>query len=207
MNLKEAFRYQNFLDKHLNEALSYLQYTPNVTSVKQEHRRKKACTDAENETVTLDTERTIQMPVNSIISFVVSLLEEKTTLSEAIQKAKAACKVDIDSSIAMNKQRQNISRVFSVMGSIKAQERTLQGTALKFNNDGNQIQYRYDIQEVSTIDFDRNVVKAKAKALLSECDIISNCIDKIMIDTVVEYDTPYDVNDSFTDVLDTFVNK
>lgn len=205
MNLKEAFRYQNFLDRISGEALQYLGYNQNVTKTTQEHLRSKANPDAENETVDTTSERRIQHPVTSIVDFVVSIVREKEFLSTAIDKAKATCGVDIDSSIATNKCKQNAVRVLSAMGNIKSTERVTRGQAYKFNNEGNQTAYQYEVKEVSTIDFDRNKVKAIAKTLIGECDDVSARIDKVMIDTVVDYNPPYDVNDTFEDVLDIFV--
>lgn len=205
MNLKEAFRYQNFLEELINETSSYLSYPGNITKTTQQHFRNKANPEAENEEIDSSTERTIAYPVNSIVDFLYATVGAKAELCNAISKAKSSCGVDIDAAIAMNKTRQRVSKVLSTMGAQKARETNREGRAYKFNGEGNQVPYIYDIKEVSTIDYDRNKVKSLSKALATVSDDVSTHIDKIMVDLTVEYDAPYDVNDSFEDVLDRFM--
>lgn len=205
MNLKEAFRYQNFLDRTIENVTDYLDNNQNVTKITQNHLRKKANQDAENENINTTSERKIQLSVNSIIDFLVSLMGEKEKLCNAISDAKGSCGIDIDSAIAINKWKQSINRTLATMGNIKPLERTVRGCGYKFNAEGNQVSYVYDIEEVSVIDFDRNKVKAIAKKLITESDEVSSNIDKIMVDTVVNYNSPYDVNDTLDDMLDEFV--
>ena len=51
MILKEAYRYQNFLDRLLSEAQSYMNSETFITNVKQIHHRKKANPAAEDEVI------------------------------------------------------------------------------------------------------------------------------------------------------------
>jgi hypothetical protein len=134
------------------------------------------------------------------------LLNQKESLSTAINKAKVTCGLDIDGSVSLNKMRQSINSVFANMANIKATEKTTNGRSYKFNVAGDQVPYTYEIKEVTTIDFDRTKVKAVAKKLIKEADEISAIIDKLMIDTEVDYEPIYDVNDSYEDVLSVFAS-
>ena len=49
MNLKEAFRYMNFLDDLLNEAIEFLSEESFVTNTKEIHLKSKVNPDAEDE--------------------------------------------------------------------------------------------------------------------------------------------------------------
>jgi hypothetical protein len=73
--------------------------------------------------------------------------------------------------------------------------------------EGNQVPYIYDVEEETKLDFDKSYVRERMKELHSECDKISAQIDKIMVDTEVDYEGPYDVNDNFEDVLIQFATK
>lgn len=205
MNLKEAFRYQNKLDAYFQSITSYLNYPTNIMETKQNHLRSKSNPEAANETINTTKDRKIVYPVNKLIDFAVHIIAEKSTLSEEIEKSKKNCGLNIDSAISLNKKKQELSRVFSNMANIKPTERTVQGRANKFNVEGNQVSYTYDIEEVSTIDFDRNKVKSLSKKYSNEADEISTQIDKIMIDCIVDFVPTYDMNDTFEDALEQFV--
>lgn len=207
MNLKESFRYQNFLESLITKANIYLTNPSNVTKIAQTHLRKKANPEAEDETIDLTSERQIQVEVNTIVDFLVHIVHEKELLSAAISSAKAACGTDIDGAVVVNKCKQQISGILSSMANIKPSERITQGKGFKFNAEGNQTQYIYDVKQVTTIDFDRNKVRGVAKKLIAESDDTSRLLDKLMVDVQVEYAAPYDVNDNFDDVLDEFVSK
>lgn len=207
MNLKEAFRYQNFLERTVEGLTAYLSSTSSVMKITQEHLRKRANAEAEDETIDTTSERRIQYPINTLVDFVVLLMAEKEKLCAAISKTKNGCGVDIDSAIAINKWKQSVSHTFAGMGNIKSQERITRGQSYKFNAEGNQVSYAYDVKEVSVIDFDRNKVKSIAKKLIAEADTTSTGIDKIMVDAVVKYDPPYDVNDTLDDMLEVFAES
>ena len=207
MNLKEAFRYQNKLDTFFQSITNYLNYSTNVMVTKQEHLRSKANPDATDETVDMTKDRKISYPVNKLIEFAVHIISEKSKLSEEIENTKKICGLNIDSAILLNKRKQELSKVFSNMANIKAVERITQGRANKFNVEGNQVSYTYDINEVSTIDFDRNKVKVLSKKYANEADEISTQIDKIMIDCEVNFTPTYDMNDTFEDALEQFAES
>lgn len=102
----------------------------------------------------------------------------------------------------MNKKKQSFVSVLNGIVNIKPSEKKTQGTDYKFNQqDGNQIRYYYNIEETTTIDFDRNDVKALIKKYNKECDDISAKLDAIEINTVVEHTQKYDISDTFEDLV------
>lgn len=202
MNLKESFRYQNFLEEKLNTVITYLGYESNVTTKKEIHNRKKANPDAEDETLENTIGRTIECPVTTLVNFVVHLIDEKQQLADAITVAKKTCNIDIDSSVSLNKRRQTVAQRFTQMCNIKTTEKVNpRAVGYKFNNEGNQVTYNYEVKEITTIDFDRDKVKAVAKNLIKKSDEISTLLDKIMIETEVVYTPLYDISDSLDDIL------
>jgi hypothetical protein len=193
------------LDDLVVKAIVYLSNHDNVTKVVQTHQRSEANPDAKNEEVDLTSSRAINIAANTLVDFLAHVVNQKSLLSEAIAKAKAACGEDIDGAIIVNKTKQRVASALSSMASIKPSERVTQGRGFKFNVEGNQTSYVYDIKQVTTIDFDRNKVRKIAKKFMTESDETSRMLDKLMVDVNVVYDAPYDINDNFDDILEEFV--
>ncbi len=63
------------------------------------------------------------------------------------------------------------------------------------------IRYRCDLKKVITINFDRNKVKKFAASLNKQADTISAELDKCLVNTEVAFEPPFDVNDTFAEVL------
>ena len=71
----------------------------------------------------------------------------------------------------------------------------------KFNQEGNQVIYHYDIDEVITIDFDRKDIKGLIKKLTKQCDELSIVLDGLLVTTEVDYTPVFDINDSLEDII------
>lgn len=202
MNLKESYRYANYLDTLLNTAYRYLQNKGFITSTKQNHLRSKANNEAIDEVIEVQKPYDVYFYPMDVIDFVVDVITEKELLADAIAKAKTGTEINIDNAIAMNKKKQAFVSVLNGIVNIKPSEKTTQGTDYKFNQqDGNQIRYYYNIEETTTIDFDRNDVKALIKKYSKECDDISSKLDSIEINTIVEHTQKYDISDTFEDLV------
>lgn len=203
MVLKEAYRYQKFLAGLIQSAEYYLYKKDFVTTVEQYHERKKSNPDAENETVQKEnpTKSSVDFSVNDLLRFIPELLEEKENLSIAINKAKNTTEIDIDASLSMNKQKQEFIRVLNDMNSKKSCEKTITGKGYKFNVNNEQVPYIYDVVEKTTIDFDRNTVKALIKKYSKETDHVSTILDRIVLTTQVDFDPKYDINDTLEELL------
>lgn len=205
MYLKEAFRYQNYLNELISATTSYLSSGQYTTKTVQEHLRKKANPDAENETIDLSAERALAYTANQMVDFLQHLIDEKQKLTKAISEAKKGCSIDIDAEVANNRIRQSVAATLSRMGNMKPSERMTRAYAYKFNAEGNQVQYAYEVKEVTTIDFDRNKVKGISKKLIQSADEASTAIDKAMVELAVDYTPNYSVNDSFEDAIEQFL--
>lgn len=203
MILKDAFRYQNYYDKLINRATSHLVLQNNITQRKQEHLRNKANPDAENEIIIekADVFENESITPMHVVNFLMSIVEEKEKLTNAIAAAKSNAKINIDASIEINKIRQTVSNVFKNMVTLKSSEKKTTGRSVMLNADKNQVPYLYDIIEVTTIDYDRNTVRALMKKLNAQSDKISADIDMANITTEVNYTPAYDIDDSFEDCI------
>ena len=203
MNLKEAFRYKNRIHRLMEEGQSILERDKNVTRVTNTALRHKVCPEAEDETTLELPETEYADQITDIAVFLMFLLEEREKLSRAIRAAKQGMAMDFDGEVSLNTRRQELAYIFRQMGEIRCSENLHPGAGIgyKFNAEGNQVSYRCDLKKVTTIHFDRNKVRAYAAALSRKADQVSAELDKCTVNTEVAYDAPFDVNDSFAEVL------
>ena len=203
MNLKEAFRYQNRIEWLMGEAKDVLGRERNVTKVENTTLRHKVNPDVEDETTVEEPETEYADQITEIAVFLMFLLDEREKLSRAIREAKKGMDMDFDGEVSLNAKRQNIAEVFRRMSEIRCSERLLPGMGVgyKFNAEGNQVSYRCDLKKVTTINFDRTKVRSYATGLSKKADQVSAELDKSMVNTDVAYEAPFDVNDTFAEVL------
>lgn len=201
MNLKEAFRYQNFLDELLGTAYSYLNNKNFVVSTVETHLKSQVNPDAKDEVIEVQKPYDVEFTPNNLIDFVVKVINEKERLSNIISDAKMRTEIDIDVAIALNKKKQGFARVLQSLSNIKSGEKVKNASDYKFNTDGNQVSYYYKINEVTQIDFNRNDVRGLYKKLLKETDEVSAKLDSILINTELDFNPSWDINDSFEECV------
>lgn len=201
MNLKEAFRYQNFLDELLGTAYSYLNNKNFVVSTVETHLKSQVNPDAKDEVIEVQKPYDVDFTPNDLIDFVVKVINEKEKLSNIISDAKMRTEIDIDVAIALNKKKQGFARVLQSLSNIKSGEKVKNASDYKFNTDGNQVSYYYKINEVTKIDFNRNDVRGLYKKLLKETDDVSTKLDSILINTELDFNPNWDINDSFEECV------
>lgn len=201
ITLKKSFELQNYLKSLFDEALSILSYSDNVTVSTQEHMRKKVYSEAEDETVIKPKYTDCDFSINDLIDFVCIVQTEMENLTTAINHAKHHDKKDFDGMITINNRKRELLRLLLNMANIKPKENILSGRSVKFNEEGNQVTYSYDIKEVTTIDFDRNKVKAIASKLRKELDETSTTIDVMQLETMVDFESKFEIGDSLEDCV------
>lgn len=202
MILKEAFRYQNYLSSLFTETVGYLSREDFITTTTQNHNRKKSNSDADDEKVVVQKPYNVEFKPNDLIDFAVKLIDEKQKLSDAITEAKKTTSFDVDAAMSMNKTKQGFIHVLRRMASIKPTESEREGVSYKFNNDGDQVSYRYPIKEIKTIDYDREDVKKLIDKYKKETDKISTERDRIDIMTEVNYKPIWEVDTPLEDIIE-----
>lgn len=203
MNLKEAFRYQNKLQWLMTEAEEILRRDRNVVKVEQTALLHKVNPDAVDETTIEPADTVYADQITDIAVLLMFLLGERERLSRAIREAKKAMDMDFDGEVSLNTRRQELASIFRNMVQLRSSETVISGGGVgyKFNAEGNQVSYRCDLKTVTTINFDRSKIRSYAAALSRKADEISADLDKRMVNTEVSYEAPFDVNDTFAEVL------
>ncbi len=203
MNLKEAFRYQNKIQQLMEEAQNILLWDKNLTRVENTALLHKVNPEAQDETTVETAACEYADNITQVVVLMMFLLDEREKLSRAIRSAKQAMELDFDGEVSLNAKRQEIAKLLRRMGQIRNGETLIPngGVGYKFNAEGNQVSYRCDLKKVTTINFDRNKVRSFAAGLGKKADRVSAELDRQMVNAEVDYEAPFDVNDTFADVL------
>ena len=207
MNLKEAFRFQNRLQAFMDEAQRILYLEENITKVEKTYLRRKVMAEAADETVLIAPECDYRDRITEMARFLLFLLEERERLFAATRKAKEALPIDMDSEVCLNAVRQSIASTFKRMNDLRSSEQTISngGIGYRFNAEGNQVSYKCDVRCVTTINYDRNVIRRELQKLNRKADEMSTQLDLCLVTSEVDYTPPFDVNDSFAEAFETFL--
>ena len=205
MNIKESFRYQKFLDNLMRSAASNLHNPYHCLKTTKVHLRHAVNPEAEDMTEVVDDGEFV--PNDTVLAFMAHIIEEREKLSIAIGKAKASVGFDMDAAIETNKFRQSLNGAVRQMLRQVGTKRKTKEVDYKFDINGQQVPYRYDVEITTIENYDKESAKALMRATIAKADEVSAAVDAAMINTVVEYEPPYDVNETFEDVLDAFVQN
>ncbi len=209
MNLKDAFRAQNKLQALMDEAGEILQDQGNTLKVTTTHLRSKVMPEAQDAVTEEAAPSEYAEHINQVAVFLMAMLVEREKLSAAICAAKSKLPLDMDSETGLNRVRQNLADIFRRMAVLRNSEVVLSngGSGYRFNGEGNQVSYRCDAKRVTTINFDRNKIRGMATELGRKADEVSAKLDQCIVNTVVDYSLPFEMNDSFNVILSDFIQR
>ena len=209
MNLKEAFQVQNVINNLSDHASNYLYKTENVISVKEKHFRSKAVEGQADEERDMTDYESKKFPAEGVIEFLLKLIDEREKLAKAINKAKLNMEFDLDSAVYTNRKRHDIAGVLDNLVRLQSSHVIYrnQGRGYVFNKDGNQTEYRYDIERIQTIDYDRNKLRGLTKSLYAKADEVSNDIDAALINVKVDYEFPFDIHGDNDTIIEDYINS
>ena len=200
MNLRESFQYMNFLDEKLEEIEWKLRDTKNVVTIKETHMKSASNPNFQDEDKIVEPD--IEFEAVQLIDFMDVIMTEKSKLSVAIHEAKNKAEVNLDHAISLNKAKQKQAVILKRLIDLKTKEEERRETAYMINNEGNQVPFYYPVKRVATINYDRNKVKARYKAIKEECEEMSTLIDKIQINTEVDHNPKWRLSDTLEDMLE-----
>ncbi|MBR1646869.1 MAG: formate dehydrogenase [Selenomonadaceae bacterium] len=205
MNLKEAFQAQNKIGSLFDTLSMYLDDEKYFTGVTEKHFRSKAAEGQHDEKISIVVED--KYPPDKIIDFMLFLIDEREKIAQAIYAAKKSMNFDLDSAVDVNKKRHKALDKLRALLQFKSSSLIEKnaGVGYVFNKEGNQTTYRYDIERVKTIDFDRNRVRKLIKKLQKKADKVSNEIDAALLSTNVAYKLPFDAHANGFEILEEFV--
>lgn len=206
MKLKEAFNYQNHLSNIINCLRCDLVNSSNVMKTTEQHLCKEANPDAENKTVDATPARRFpEIKINQLIDFYKAVVIEKIRMVEAIDKAKrAADGTYYDAGIEINKIRQQFASVMRCLADNKASEIKTTNKGFKFNVNGDQVPYVYEVKVVSTIDYDRDKVRNLYKEYTNAAAATSDALDHALLEVEVDFIPRFDINETYEEAVESF---
>lgn len=205
MNLKEAFRYQNFLSSLMTSARVYINMEDRCLKTIERHLIKESNPDAEDKEEIIESEDFV--PNDTVLRFMKWIIDERYKLARAIGQAKATAGIDIDAAIEMNKARQTACDAIRKMLQYTALKTADVGRGYKFNAEGNQIVYLYKIEIEKTEMFNRSKAKELMYQMVEESGKVSSEIDAALVNTNVDYHPIYSVNVDFDDIVRKFAES
>ncbi len=209
MNLKDAFRAQNKLQALMDEARDILQDRDNILKVTTTHLRSQVMPEAQDAVTEDIAPSEYTEHISLVAAFLMAMLAEREKLSTAIRDAKSKLPLDMDSETGLNRVRQDLAGTFRWMTALRNSEVVLPGggSGYRFNGEGNQVSYRCDAKQVTTINFDRNKIRGMATELGRKADEVSAKLDQCLVNTTVDYALPFEMNDSFDVILSDFIQQ
>lgn len=122
----------------------------------------------------------------------------------AIRMAKESAEIDLDASIGMNKTRKNLMSTLEVLQKKKKYNVLTSGRDYKFNVNGEQVPYTYEIKEVLELEYDKKEIKKIMKALDAKCNEASKQVDRLNVNLPVEITPKYTLDMDLEDCLELF---
>lgn len=202
--MKEAFRYQNFIDSMIANVENYLRYANNYMEITEVHHRSAVVSSAKDESKSNIPDRNIAVSADGMVAFACALLNEKEMLCKAIAKAKAEHCPELDGYVSMNRSKHMIIEAFKRMLRCKERTSKTNATGYTFNTVGDQTAYSYEVEQISRFDFDRQKLKKRMNAMSADADSASTTIDYWLSNVPVEFAPAFDVNDTFEDLVEDF---
>lgn len=205
MTLKEAFRYQNFLARLADKLAEAMMNPDNIMTTTKVHHLNAANNDAQDKTETVKVNNPVN--INLCLKLYERIIEEVETLTAAIERTKASLNICMDAAIRANTQRQRMANIIRGVLKNKESEAQTTGTSYKFNNEGNQAAYVYEITIKKSENFNRKDFKAAMDKALQMADVTSGTIDGFTVNSTVDYTAPWDVNATLDDVLEALAGE
>lgn len=207
MNLKEAFQYRNVLNSHFWDIKNYICNPLNGIGkqVTELHKRSEANPEAEDETRLKTFPRTYDYPAEALVSFMQDIVDELHRLHISIELAKSGTHVDSD--IACNNYYREMGDALNRLGYIRTEEKTATGTGFKFNAEGNQVSYVYDIVYTTTPDLDVNRMRKLGRNYKTKANETSTNIDRTLIESCVYMEPKFSITDNFNEAIVRYMDE
>lgn len=210
MNLVEACKLARTIEGFKSQ-LGAIITNPNYsTKVTENHLLSKVDSELADKVVERESDRNYDITVEDAIKLLNLLIEKKAILSSAIESAKHDIKINVngidlayDSAIEYNKSLRDTA-IYSInrLNRIKDGVATSHAVGYRFNAEGNQTQYTYDMEVKTELITDRKANKKQEKAYRKLADEISTKIDEAKLATKINVDLGIDSNDTFEDIIE-----
>lgn len=207
ITIKDAYRYQNKIGGLMDYVERYMRNANHLVKTQERHLKGKALAGMTDEVV--DTPREPDdYRAEDIMRFGLFLLSEKEKLDHAVYAGKQKLHVEVDGAVSANQLRRQLASCLLYASNTQGTSRLQKngGKGYMLNKDNNPTQYVYDIELVTTIDFDRKKMKKTVKALFEEAESASDTIERALMEKIVDYTPVFDLNDTIENIVEEFIS-
>lgn len=202
MTLKEAFHYQNYLEKLMTETLNAIQPR---NAIQETRIHKRNASNPEAQDAVEEVPRDVVYPMDAMIRFAHDLISQKYMLTREISRAKAnSDNICLDAEIEANKYRQRLAANLTRLLAKKPEKSIVQGRGYKLDINQVQVPYYYDIEIVQADAFDRPGIREDMRSTATLSNEVSLDIEREIVTLTVDYDPPYPVDASFDEVMEEY---
>ena len=183
ISLKKSFELQNKLSYLVTKAELLLHNEDFMCEKTVHHYKSRANSEAVDEDTKSDFN--VSFTPMQLIDFYVYLINKKIEVSDAIESAKSQSNYTkvVNGNILRREMLKTLQSVYEYKNYTTKEGRA----AYKFNADGEQVEYEYDAEVVTTINFDRNAVRAIKARVSRQTNDASEFIDKCLATIEVGY--------------------
>lgn len=199
MNLKEAFHYQTVLDGWMQRARNIFALGNGAFDITKNHMYSKS--DETRPDVTEAVEFPLEVRFDDVVKFMDALVKEKYELTKAVADTESKLGFCISAEISANKYRSDMIRGLRNILDHKEHKSTTTNVAYRFNNEGNQISYIYDVETVYKEAFDRKADKELLKKLEAERNAASLMIEAAHVNSVVDFIPTFDETETLEEIV------
>lgn len=205
MNIKNAFRYQNYLSELQSEAQNAL-FRVRVTQTEL-HQKSLANPDAPDEVIVAEnTDIAAGITAPKCIALILDIFEEKAALDKAISNTKRACDFDLDAELNINKNRRALVSHLSCFTTGNDMEQMSRAQDYKFNAEGNQTPYSYPVKISTKLNYDKNQLASMVKQLSAAADEMSDNVDVFLLETTFPFTPKFNIHEKFEDIVKTYAD-
>ncbi len=213
MNLVEACKLARNIETLKIQVAEIVANMDYATKVTEAHLKSKAGEGLEDETVIREVDKAYEITTEEAIKLLDILMEKKALLSSAIEAAKHNIKIEVnglelayDSAVEYNKSLRDVV-IYRMSRLNRIKEGVTKTTAMshRFNAEGNQIPYRYDVELKTESLVNLQDTKKKEKAYRKLADEVSTKLDEAKLATKIDLDLGIELNDTLDDVIEAFL--
>lgn len=213
MNLVEACKLAKNIETLKYQIAEIVSSPDYSTKVVERHLKSKVDENLEDETIEREVTKIYDITTEQAIQLLDILMQKKAQLSSAIEAAKHDIRIDVngmqlayDSAIEYNKSLRDLAILrMSKLNRIK--EGIVKGTAsaYRFNVEGNQTPYKYNVEVETTLLVDLKDTKKKEKEYRKLADEVSTKLDEAKLNTKIDLELGIEMNDTLEDVIENFI--
>lgn len=203
MNIKTAGQYINKLDSWISNLKGLLVDKSYIYEINEKHEKIEGI-----EEVKIENVKEYDVTLDKISYLIDSLINEKSDMVLAIANAKQLNKIeigvksfDLDTAIQCNKSKREFAQNLNYLKDNKSKVVKTTTTGYKFNNEGNQVPYSYNLEKNYKLDFDEKEILSLYKSILTNCDVLSEKIDELMTRDIVCFVPNYNLHDSLEEII------